>query len=96
MKVSSPVTIFKATKSIIFSGGASSTLDNWLLQNRVVGVDSVIDVDVGKDADIDRDVLMFTFIFVNDFVAEEEKLRLQLARSLVPGFHEINEIGVIL
>ena len=28
VKVSSPVTIFKATKSIIFSGGASSTLDN--------------------------------------------------------------------
>ena len=56
----------------------------------------MIDVDVGKDADTDRDVLMSIFVFVNDFVAEEEKLRLQLARSLVPGFHEINEIGVIL
>ena len=39
---------------------------------------------------------MFIFVFVNDFVAEEEKLRLQLARSLVPGFCEINENGVIL
>ena len=73
-------------------------MGNCLLQNRVIdiGVDSVIDADVGKDADIDRDVLMFIFVFVNDFVAEEEKLRLQLARSLVPGFHEINENGVIL
>ena len=53
-------------------------MGNCLLQNRVIdiGVDSVIDVDVGIDADIDRDVLMFTFVFVNDFVAEEEKLRL--------------------
>ena len=42
------------------------------------------------------EMLMFTFVFVNDFAAEEEKLRLQLARSLVPGFHEINENGVIL
>ena len=42
------------------------------------------------------EMLMFTFVFVNDFVAEEEKLRLQLARSLVPGFHEINENGVML
>ena len=41
-------------------------------------------------------MLMFTFVFVNDFAAEEEKLRLQLARRLVPGFHEINENGVIL
>ena len=44
------------------------------------------------------DMLMFIFALVNcnDFVAEEEKLRLQLARSLVPGFHEISENGVIL
>ena len=103
VKVSSAVTIFKATKSIIFSGGASSTLDNWLLQNRVVGVDLVIDVDVGIDADIDRDVDAGR----NDeigrdvdvylcSVAEEEKLRLQLARSLIPGFHKINDNSAIL
>ena len=91
VKVSSPVTIFKATKSIIFSGGASSTLDNWLLQNRVVGVDLVIDVDVGIDADIDRDVDVYLCS-----VAEEEKLRLQLARSLIPGFHKINDNSAIL
>ena len=42
------------------------------------------------------EMLMFTFVFVNDFATVEEKLRLQLARSLVPGFHEINENGVIL
>ena len=68
------------------------------MQNRVVGVDLVIDVDVGIDADIDRDVDAGR----NDeigrdvdvylcSVAEEEKLRLQLARSLIPGFHKIND-----
>ena len=63
MKVSSPVTIFKATKSIIFHWccfqySGQFTLIQVLLQNLVVdiGVDSVIDVNVGIDADRDVNV----------------------------------------
>mgnify|MGYP006963462479 CR=1 FL=1 len=36
-------------------------------------------------------MLMFIFVFVNDFVAEEEKLRLQLARSLKCLWEEAEE-----
>ena len=64
VKVSSPVTIFKATKSIIFhfwccfQYSGQFTLIQVLLQNLVVdiGVDSVIDVNVGIDADRDVNV----------------------------------------
>ena len=56
-----------------------------------IGADIDRDVDAGRNDEIGRDVDVYLCS-----VAEEEKLRLQLARSLVPGFHEINENGVIL
>ena len=70
VKVSSPVNIFKATKSIIFhfwccfQYSGQFTLIQVLLQNLVVdiGVDSVIDIDVGIDDEIDRDIDVYVFL----------------------------------